>query len=51
VSALSYAGRWVFTAAFGGALAVAFTLVVFLAAVFCIVGALVQGCWRRWSAR
>jgi hypothetical protein len=51
VRALAHAGRWVFTAVFGGALALVFGLAVFATAVFCIVGALVQGCWRNLAGR
>lgn len=40
------AGRRVFTLVFGGALAVAFGLAIFLTAMICLAGALVQGVWR-----
>jgi hypothetical protein len=46
VGAVAHSARWLFTAVFGGALAVVFGLVIFATAVFCIVGALVQGAWR-----
>jgi hypothetical protein len=44
--ALLHSFRWLFTAVFGGGLAVVFGLAIFATAAFCIVGALVQGAWR-----